>query len=407
MNINSTIAKTYIFSNKKLTAVAVLGVLLGMSVYIFMNSLLVGFDKSSNTSIFRNTSHIRVYKDDEISKPLINHSESKSIIVNPKVVPINNTIINPNLVMETILKQKEVTVVTPQVNTSVFYNNGKSQISGISVGIKPDEANLMYDIKSFMVDGNFDLLKSNPNGIVIGSGVAEKMNLAINDNLNLTSSKSINRTFKVVGIFKTNNSITDKTKSYINLSASQQLLKQGNNYITDINVNVIDPEIAEKVAEKLTQITGYKAEGWKQANETLMATNKMRKMIITFVSLTILLVAGFGIYNILNMTVSQKINDIAILKAMGFKGKDVIRIFVTQAISIGIMGVIGGVIMATILITILKRVYLGGDIGYFPIDYEPQKFVQGVVIGLIITFFAGYIPAKKAANVDPVDILRK
>ena len=407
MNINSTIAKTYIFSNKKLTAVAVLGVLLGMSVYIFMNSLLVGFDKSSNTSIFRNTSHIRVYKDDEISKPLINHSESKSIIVNPKVVPINNTIINPNLVMETILKQKKVTVVTPQVNTSVFYNNGKSQISGISVGIKPDEANLMYDIKSFMVDGNFDLLKSNPNGIIIGSGVAEKMNLAINDNLNLTSSKSINRTFKVVGIFKTNNSVTDKTKSYINLSASQQLLKQGNNYITDINVNVIDPEIAEKVAEKLTQITGYKAEGWKQANETLMATNKMRKMIITFVSLTILLVAGFGIYNILNMTVSQKINDIAILKAMGFKGKDVIRIFVTQAISIGIMGVIGGVIMATILITILKRVYLGGDIGYFPIDYEPQKFVQGVLIGLFITFFAGYIPAKKAANVDPIDILRK
>jgi len=407
MNINSTIAKTYIFSNKKLTAVAVLGVLLGMSVYIFMNSLLVGFDKSSNTSIFRNTSHIRVYKDDEISKPLINQNKSKSIIVNPKVVPINNTIINPNLVIETILKQKEVTVVTPQVNTNVFYNNGKSQISGLSVGIKPDEANLMYDIKSFMVDGNFDLLKSNPNGIVIGSGISQKMNLAIGDNLNLTSSKSINRTFKVVGIFKTNNSITDKTKSYINLAASQQLLQEGNSYITDINVNVTDPEIAEKVATKLTQITGYKAEGWKQANETLMATNKMRKMIITFVSLTILLVAGFGIYNILNMTVSQKINDIAILKAMGFKGNDVIRIFVTQAISIGIMGVIGGVIMATILITILKRVYLGGDIGYFPIDYEPQKFVQGVVIGLFITFFAGFIPAKKAANVDPVDILRK
>jgi lipoprotein-releasing system permease protein len=407
MNINSTIAKTYIFSNKKLTAVAVLGVLLGMSVYIFMNSLLVGFDKSSNTSIFRNTSHIRVYKDDEISKPLINTDNTKSIIVNPKVVPINSVIINPNKIIETILKQKEVTVVTPQVNTNVFYNNGKSQISGLSVGIKPDEANLMYNIKSFMVDGNFDLLKSNPSGIVIGSGIAEKMNLTISDNLNLTSSKGINRTFKIVGIFKTNNSITDKTKSYINLTASQQLLKEGNSYITDINVNVTDPEIAEKVATKLTQITGYKAEGWKQANETLMATNKMRKMIITFVSLTILLVAGFGIYNILNMTVSQKINDIAILKAMGFKGKDVIRIFVTQAISIGIMGVIGGVIMATILITILKRVYLGGDIGYFPIDYEPQKFVQGVVIGLIITFFAGYIPAKKAANVDPVDILRK
>jgi lipoprotein-releasing system permease protein len=407
MNINFTISKTYIFSNKKLTAVAVLGVLLGMSVYIFMNSLLVGFDKSSNTSIFRNTSHIRVYKDDEISKVLPENSTKNYLIINPKVVPNNNTIINPKLVIETILKQKEVTVASPQVNTNVFYNNGKSQISGLASGINPDEANLMYDIKSFMVEGKFDLLKSNPNGIIVGSGIAEKMNVAVSDNINLTSSKGINRTFQIVGIFKTNNSITDKTKSYINLSASQQLLKQGNSYITDINVNVTDPEKAENIAAKLTQITGYKAEGWKQANETLMATNKMREMIITFVSLTILLVAGFGIYNILNMTVTQKINDIAILKAIGFKGKDVIRIFVIQAISIGIMGVIGGVIVATILITILKRVYLGGDIGYFPIDYEPTKFVQGIIIGLVITFFAGYIPAKKAANIDPVEILRK
>lgn len=407
MNINSTISKTYIFSNKKLTAVAVLGVLLGMSVYIFMNSMLVGFDKSSNTSIFRNTSHIRVYKDDEISKILPRNSTNKYIIINPKIVPNNNTIVNPKLILETILKQKDVTVAAPQVNTNVFYNNGKSQISGLAVGIKPGEANLMYDIHSFMVEGRFDLLKSNPNGIIIGRGISEKMNVTVSDNINLTSSKGVNRTFKIIGVFRTNNSQIDKTKSYINLAASQQLLKEGNSYITDINVNVNNPEIADKVAAKLTQITGYKAEGWKQANETIMATNKMRKMIITFVSLTILLVAGFGIYNILNMTVSQKINDIAILKAIGFKGKDVIQIFVTQALSIGIMGVIGGVFVATVLITILKRVYLGGDIGFFPIDYEPTKFLQGIVVGLIITFFAGYIPAKKAANIDPVDILRK
>ena len=406
-DINTRIAKKYIFSNKKLTTVAVMGVLLGMSVYIFMNSLLVGFDRSSNTSIFRSTSHIRVYKDDEISQVLVNDPKDHYIIVNPKVVPNNNTIINPDKIQSIILAQKDVVVVTPQVNSNVFYNNGKSQISGLSVGIKPDEANLMYDIKSFMVEGNFDLLKSKPNGIVIGSGISEKMNLSVNDNINLTSSKGINRTFKIVGIFKTNNSVTDKSKSYINIAASQQLLKQGNSYITDINVNIKNPEKAEEIAKKICGLTGYKAEGWKQANETLMATNKMRKMIITFVSLTILLVAGFGIYNILNMTVSQKINDIAILKAMGFKGKDVIRIFVTQAVTIGLMGVIAGVIMATILITLLKRVYLGGDIGYFPVDYEPTKFVQGVVIGLIITFFAGYIPAKKAAKIDPVDIFRK
>lgn len=407
MDINTLIAKTYIVSNKKRTGVAALGVVLGMSIYIFMNCMLVGFDKSSSESIFKSTSHIRVYKDDEISKPLINDAKLHPIIINPKIVPFNNTIINPNLVIETILKQKEVIVVTPQVNSIVFYNNGKSQISGVSVGTKPDEANLMFNINSTMVDGYFELLKSNPNGIVIGSGISEKMNLTVNDNLNLTSSKGINRTFKIIGIFKTNNSNTDKTRSYINIAAAQQLLKEGSSYITDINVNIIDPEKSEIIARKIQTITGYKAEGWKQANEGLMAASKMRKMIITFVSLTILLVAGFGIYNILNMTISQKINDIAILKAIGFKGKDVVRIFVTQAITIGIIGLIGGIILAIILISFLKKVYVGGDIGYFPIDFELIKFIQGVAIGLVITFFAGYIPAKKAANVDPVEILRK
>lgn len=407
MNINTEIAKTYIISNKKLTAVAATGVVLGMSIYIFMNSMLVGFDKSSSASIFKTTSHIRVYKDDEISKVLVKNSKENYLIINPKIVPSNNTIINPKLISETILKQPEVTVVTPQVSVNVFYNNGKSQISGLAIGIKPKEANVMYNIKSFMVEGNFDLLKSNPNGIIIGSGIAEKMNAKIGDNINLTSSKSVNKTYKVVGIFKTNNSKIDKSNSYVNLASSQQLLKEGASYITDINVNIVDPEKAKAIAEKISNITGYKAEGWKEANETFMAANKMRKMIITFVSLTILLVAGFGIYNILNMTVSQKINDIAILKAMGFKGKDVIRIFVTQAVTIGIMGVIGGMIMATVLITFLKKVYVGGDIGYFPIDYEPSKYLQGVVIGLVITFFAGYIPAKKAAQVDPVTIFRK
>ena len=407
MNINTEIAKTYIISNKKLTAVATTGVVLGMSIYIFMNSMLVGFDKSSSASIFKTTSHIRVYKDDEISKVLVKNSKENYLIINPKIVPSNNTIINPKLISETILKQPEVTVVTPQVSVNVFYNNGKSQISGLAIGIKPEEANVMYNIKSFMAEGNFDLLKSNPNGIIIGSGIAEKMNAKIGDNINLTSSKSVNKTYKVVGIFKTNNSKVDKSNSYVNLASSQQLLKEGASYITDINVNIVDPEKAKAIAEKISNITGYKAEGWKEANETFMAANKMRKMIITFVSLTILLVAGFGIYNILNMTVSQKINDIAILKAMGFKGKDVIRIFVTQAVTIGIMGVIGGMIMATVLITFLKKVYVGGDIGYFPIDYEPTKYLQGVIIGLVITFFAGYIPAKKAAQVDPVTIFRK
>lgn len=407
MNINTDIAKTYILVDKRQTAVAAIGVLLGMAVYIFMNSLMLALDRSSTTVIFKNNAHIRVYKEDKISKELVNDSKTKYLITNPKVAPKSNTIINPNLVTETILKNKNVTVVTPQVNSSVFYNNGKSQISGMAVGVKPAEANAMYDINSTIVDGNFEALASNPNGIVIGVGISSNMNLVIGNNINITSAKGVNRTFKVVAIFRSNVKALDETKSYINLASAQQLQKEGPLYITDISVNIKNPDEAEAIGEEITQLTGYKAQSWQEANNSIVTGNKMRRIVSGLISYLILLVAGFGIYNILNMTVNQKINDIAILKAMGFKGKDVIRIFVTQALTIGIIGVIGGVILAAILINTLKHIYVGGDIGYFPIEYDFTVFIRGIIFGLIITFFAGYFPARKAARVDPVDIFRR
>lgn len=407
MNINTDIAKTYIFSDKKQTTVAAMGVLLGMSIYIFMNCLMMALDKGTTDVIFKNNAHIRVYKEDKISKVLVSDSNSTYLIVNPKIVPKSNTIIDPDMVMQTILRHKEVTVVTPQLNTSVFYNNGKSQISGISIGVKPSEANAMYDINSTVVDGDIEALKTNPNSIVIGIGISRKMNLRVGDNLNLTSAKGVNRTYKVVGIFESNVQALDDTKSYINLASAQQLQREGASYITDISVSITDPEQAIEMAEVISQLTGYKAESWQQANASIVAGNKMRSIVILLVSSLILLVAGFGIYNILNMTVNQKINDIAILKAMGFNGNDVIRIFVSQALAIGIIGTVGGVLFAILLISILKNIYVGGDIGYFPIDYEFSKFVRGVVFGLLITFFAGYFPARKAAKVDPVEIFRK
>lgn len=405
MKVNLSIAKTYVFANKKLTAVAVLGVLIGMSIYIFMNCLAVGFDEVSYTSVFKSTPHIRLYQDDQISKPLVQGEEY--LIINPKVVPRNNRILNPQAVKQQVLNHPEVHIVTLQVTSGVFFNSGKTQLSGTAIGIIPDEANLMFSLGTMMVEGSWEGLQSNPNGILIGSGVAEKMSLKVGDNLNLSSSKSVNKNLQVMGIFKTSNSKVDKSTSYVNLGTAQQLLKENADYVTDVNINLNHYDRSLPVAGELSALTGYTAEGFEQSNETLMTGNRMRKIVMIAISTTILVVAGFGIYNILNMTVSQKINDIAILKAMGFRGKDVVTIFVTQALGIGVMGVVGGMVVAVILISLVKKVYIGGDIGYFPIDYEVSKFLQGAGIGLFITFFAGYIPARKAAKVDPVSIFRR
>ena len=407
--INSEISISYIVTKKKLTMIAALGVTIGLAIFVFMNSMMMGFDRKSSESIFKTVSHIRLYKDDETSMPLpmAEKGNNLHVIINPKIVPENDVLVNPEAIIKLIQTQEGVTIVTPQTNVNVFYNNGKSQISGTSSGINIEEADRMFNIKSTIVEGDANDLKNVQNGILLGVGIAKKMNVKTGDNISITSSKNIIKIMRVVGLFQTNNSVIDKSKSYINTSVAQQLLLQSSTYITDININIKDFDNPKAYADKFSRMTGYKAEDWKAANETLMAATKMRKIIITVISTSILFVAGFGIYNILNMTISQKLNDIAILKAMGFKGNDVIRIFVQQALIIGMIGIATGLTLATILVNVLQHVYVGGDIGYFPIRFEPTMYLRGMIFGFVITFFAGYIPAKKAANVDPVSIFRK
>jgi lipoprotein-releasing system permease protein len=405
--INRKIAITYFKSGRRATTVAILGVLIGISIFIFMNTMSKGFDRSSSEAFFKSTPHIRVYEEDVISQPIQQSSDLLPIIANPQILPNKKAITNPYEVLNLLRSDSRVKLAFPQVNSPVFYNIGQSQLQGTAIGFPPSEGNEMYQIQSFTVQGNVLNLETNGMGIFIGAGIAEKLNVETGKSIAVTSSKGVTLNLTIVGIFQTNNAREDNTKSYVSLSTAQQFLQEGPSFITDINVNVADPEEAPVIAPELTSKIGYKAEDWKSANKAYMAAAKMRYIVITFISFTLLIVSIFGIYNILNMTVSQKINEIAILKAMGFNGRDVIQIFVLQAVTIGTIGVALGLVMALILISLLQHVYIGGDIGYFPVRFEWTIFLKGTFIGLFITFLAGYIPAKKAAKVDPVTIFRK
>lgn len=408
-NIDTDISITYIITNRKLTVVAAMGVTIGIAIFIFLNCMTAGFTRKSDKMIFNNAPHIRVYNDDQVSSPLIQHTDAKglNLISNPRIVPNRNRIVDPDRTLALLRSQPGVTIATPQIAVNVFYNSGLSMLTGNASGIGVPEADRMFSIRSTIVEGRMDDLDKFPNGILLGAGIASKMNVRTGDNIRITSSMNVTKVMKVVGVFKTKNSITDKTRSYISIFSAQQLMREGASFITDINVNVVDFKKATDYAARFSALTGYKAEDWKAANESLVSAANMRSTLVSAISISILLVAGFGIYNILNMTINQKINDIAILKAIGFKGGHVIRIFVLQAALIGMMGIISGILMAAMLVWATSRIYLGGDIGNFPIVIDSAIFIKGSLFGLIITLLAGYLPARKAAKVDPIAIFRK
>ncbi len=282
-NIDAEISFTYIVTNKKLTMVAALGVTIGIAIYIFMNSMAAGFSRKSDSSIFKNMPHVRIYKDDEISTPLLTPTDSDKIalIVNPKVIPESQKIVNPDQLIQLLRKQPEVMTATPQVAVDVFYNNGRTQITGIASGVMIEEADSMFNIQATLVEGSLQDLKTTPNGLLIGVGIASKMSVRTGDNISITSSKNVTKVMKVVGMFKTSNSATDKTKSYMNINAARQLRSEGPDYVSDINVEVDEYEKAPDYAQSLSFLTGYKAEDWKAANETLVSASRMRSILIS------------------------------------------------------------------------------------------------------------------------------
>jgi lipoprotein-releasing system permease protein len=407
--VNTEIALTHILARKKQTLVASLGVTIGITAFVFLNSLILGFTRFFDNSIFKSMPHMRIYKDDAISQPLAPniYKVSTGVVINPKILNEPKNLINPQELLNEVKKQNDVVAAAQWVTVNLFYTSGRSQISGVASGASIDEADAMFDITSTMIDGDASNLQNVSNGILLGVGIAEKLNLRINDNVTVISSLGASKIMKVVGIFKTSNSITDKSKSYMNLAAAQQLMREGPSYVTDIYVNVKDPHNIEKYTTVFEKLSGYKVENWKEANETFVAAGKTRNVMMRSISAAILLVAAFGIYNILNMTIMQKLNDIAILKATGFSGKDVIKIFVSEAVIMGAFGTIGGLLLASLLVNLVSHVYVGGDIGYFPIRWEPSIITLGAFIGLIVTIGAGLIPARNAAKVDPVEIFRR
>lgn len=409
MKVNTEIALTHLRSSKKQTMLAALGVTVGIGVFIFMISLVVGFNRNSDEGFFKTTPHIRIYQEDKLSQPFINPVDSTyfPVIVNPTISNLSTTLLNPAKIISDLKRQEKVVTATEQVSVNLFYNNGNSQLTGMASGVNIREANAMFDIESTLLAGDIQNLETTPNGIMIGVGIAEKFNVQLNDNINIISAIGVSKVMKVVGVFTTSNAALDESKSYINLPMSQQLLHQNSSYVTEIFVNLKNPNDAMEYTAHLEKITGYNAEDWQTANEAAMASKKTRRVMFGAISLAILLVAAFGIYNIINMTVKEKLNDIAILKAIGFSGGDVLNIFLKETFIIGMIGTSLGLVMAFALVQVLSGVYIGGNIGYFPIWFELNVFIMGAFIGMFITIMAGYIPARNAAQIDPIEIFRK
>ncbi len=232
----------------------------------------------------------------------------------------------------------------------------------------------------------------------------------IGDIIQVTTSKGERVKLKVVGFFQSGIQDIDKIQSYCSIETTQKLLGVTSNHITDIQIKLNDITTAPKLAAYYENLFQVEAIDIQTANAQFETGSSIRTLISYAVGITLLIVAGFGIYNILNMMIYEKMDSIAILKATGFSGKDVKRIFITIALSIGIFGGFFGLVFGFSLTTIIDQIPFNTPalptVKTYPVSYNPFYYIIGGIFSIATTYLAGLFPAKKASKIDPVIIIR-
>ncbi|MBK7691092.1 MAG: ABC transporter permease [Bacteroidetes bacterium] len=407
------IAKSLLLARWRQTLVAAVGVTFGITMFITLLGFMNGLNDLLDGLILNRTAHIRLF------------NEIKPSTIQPIDLALRNDIhfinsIKPNghgqeidnnlAIIASLKKDSRVMGVTPKVTAQVFYNVGKVDITGVINGIDVEAENKLFHFQEYVSHGNYIDLKNIPNSIILGKAAADKMLANIGDMIQVTSPNGERQTLKVVGFFQSGLQELDKVQSYASLATTQKILGKSNSFITDIGVKLFDISKAPAMAKEFLKIYETDAEDIQTANAQFETGSNVRSIISYAVGVTLLIVAGFGIYNILNMMIYEKMDSIAILKATGFSGQDVKRIFITIALSIGLFGGLLGLVFGFLTSLAVDQIPFNTaalpTIKTFPVNYNPKFYIIGITFSLITTYFAGWLPARKASQIDPVDIIR-
>lgn len=409
------IAKTHLLTKLKSTVTAALGVTFGIAAYITLVSFMTGLNEMLDSLILNQTPHIHLYNEIEPStkQPVSLYAEfqnSVNIVHSIKPKQSQKKIHNALPILSYLKKDKKVKGATPQLRAQIFYLSGSIELGGNLVGVDIMEETKLSNMRDYIIGGSPEALKNSENGILLGSGLATKMSLKVGDRVQISTVRGDIFPLKIVGIYQSGIADIDNIQSFANLKTVQRILGEAQNYITDINIKLFDIEKAPAMAQNLSRQFKVTATDINQANAQFETGSNIRNLITYAVSITLLIVAGFGIYNILNMLIYEKMKDIAILKATGFSGQDVQLIFMSQAMIIGAVGGVLGLLFGYGLSRLIDNVAFETEalptITTYPINYNIAYYVIGITFALLSTFVAGWLPSNKAKRIDPVRIIR-
>ncbi len=412
MRLILELALTHIAGRGRQTVVAILGVALGVGFSIAMAALMQGTEKDFIAQLVDTMPHVQIT--DEHRAPRrqpaedlfaaaqfagLRPREDRRGILNPAAATASLRAWVPGRLAQSLRTQGVVRYAGRDVGVTV-------------IGIEPEMEAQVSSVAGDFVESSFDALRAGGNNIIVGDRLAQRLGASTGTTIQVVAPTGQSRGFRIVGQFHTGTNARDEGETYV-LLKNAQILSERPNAINDIRLRLDDPEAAPQVARQAEAELGYKAVPWQEANESLLEALVVRNVVMYTVVGAILLVAGFGIFNIISTITHEKARDIAILKSLGFTQGNMRRLFLIEGLALGFAGSVVGWLLGFLLCFALSQVEfkvsgaaIGREMTNLPLFWSPWHYLIAAGFALASAGVAGYLPARQAARLNPVDIIR-
>ena len=412
-SLTREVALRYVFARRRAMSMSLIGIILGISFFIITQAQTAGFESFFIRTILGSNGAIRIsdrFQDMTGTVSQISEDGSMKFIFNSREdARYSSGIDNPELVRESISAFQSVSGVSEILEGTGVIDTGSRTLAVEFLGIRADEHVLVSDLEDQIIMGGITDFSSDEMSILIGSRIAQRLNLKLDDRLYLKGA-SQSLPVRIGGVFETGVSQIDKRRIYINLQTARAFLgrKFGGSVF---QVSIKDPSNAPQISAQMQEAIGHRVVSWQEREKVWLEVFRALRISSAITVSSILLLSGLGIFNVFAIMVIEKNRDIAILRSIGFTPADVAAIFLWQGAIVLSAGIIFGCVFGYLgtfgISQIPLRIRGIFSTDSFVVNWDYNHYIWASVVAAIFVSIASWIPARRASRIDPAKIIRE
>ncbi len=401
-----------LMARKKQTFLILLGISLGTLLFVSISGVQLGMRSYISEQLLNNTAHVLISgAENKIEMEEVTQRFYGDAPVRWLVPPAGKRdevrLQNYQGWFERLSADPRVLDFSPRLSTNALVTSGKFSASIRLTGMIPERHANISSIENYVKQGSWGELRAGSNQIILGSGVVEDLGVRLGDFVNVNVSGS-SKPFKLVGVVHFGNEEVDKSMAFAHLT-NVQVLTRSPGRVTEIAVALTDIDDSAEVADTWQSMSPDKVEDWREANRMFMEMIRVQDFTRYFITTAVLIVAAFGIYNVLTIMINQKKREIAILRAIGYAPRRILELILYQGLLLGFSGGFLGLILGYLMCVWIESIDFGFEIGgrnNLWVSYDGAIYVTAFITANLASLVASYLPAWEASRMTPMEIMR-